>query len=131
MLALFLNITEGPPLPHENAEGSIQFTILHRRGNKPAMRSVAVPLTSDIARNLQKQEEADRREKERVKELTLQINERQEEEDLNEAIASVSDWIRRLANSFWAGSAIFFSSWTVRSVHYFDFTVSLMVGMSS
>eukprot|EP00094_Tigriopus_californicus_P005657 TCALIF_05453-PA protein Name:"Similar to UPF2 Regulator of nonsense transcripts 2 (Homo sapiens)" AED:0.09 eAED:0.10 QI:511/0.66/0.6/1/1/1/10/0/1134 len=83
-----MDVTEGPQLLSENTEGSIQFTILHRRGNKPAMRSVAVPLNSDIARNLQKQEEADRREKERVKELTLQINERQEEEDLNEAIAS-------------------------------------------
>lgn len=44
---------------------------------------------SDIARNLQKQEEADRIEKERVKKLTLEMNERQEEEDLHEAIAPV------------------------------------------
>ena len=38
----------------------------------------------------QKQEEADRLEKERVKRLTLQINERQEEEEVSEAIAAVS-----------------------------------------
>jgi len=50
---------------------------------------VAVSADSDIARNLQKQEEADRLEKERVKKLTLEMNERQEEEDLNDAIATV------------------------------------------
>ena len=44
---------------------------------------------SDIARNLQKQEEADRLEKEKVKKLTLEMNERQEEEDLHDAIATV------------------------------------------
>ncbi|CAB4063451.1 UPF2 [Lepeophtheirus salmonis] len=44
---------------------------------------------SDLARNLQRQEEAARREKEKVKQLTLQINERQEEEDMNELIDSM------------------------------------------
>ena len=39
---------------------------------------------------LQKQEEKDRAEKERVKALTLKFNERQEEEDFSAAIASVS-----------------------------------------
>ncbi len=53
------------------------------------VRDLAVPADSDLALNLQRQEEADRREKERVKQLTLEINERQEEEDLNEAIAAV------------------------------------------
>ena len=38
---------------------------------------------------LLKQEEAQKLEKERMKKLTLEINERQEEEDLNEAIAQV------------------------------------------
>jgi hypothetical protein len=49
-----------------------------------------VAADSDIARNLQKQEEADRLEKEKVKKLTLEMNERQEEEDLHEAIATVN-----------------------------------------
>ena len=43
-----------------------------------------------MAQNLLKQEEAQRLEKERLKKLTLEINERQEEEDLNEAIAMVT-----------------------------------------
>ena len=56
---------------------------------KQAYKELAVPVDSDIARNLQRQEEADRLEKERVKKLTLEISERQEEEDMNDAIAAV------------------------------------------
>ncbi len=67
----------------------MQFSLLLRKGNKPTYRDLAVPADSDLALNLQRQEEADRREKERVKKLTLEINERQEEEDLNEAIAAM------------------------------------------
>lgn len=48
-----------------------------------------MPADSDLALNLQRQEEADRLEKERVKRLTLQINERQEEEDFVEALAQM------------------------------------------
>ena len=43
-----------------------------------------------MAVNLLKQEEVQRLEKEKMKKLTLEINERQEEEDLNEAIAMVN-----------------------------------------
>ncbi len=63
--------------------------MLLRKGNKPTYRDLDVPADSDLAKNLQKQEEANRREKERVKQLTLEINERQEEEDMIEAIAAV------------------------------------------
>ena len=70
---------------------TVPFKVLLRKGNKPAYKEIAVPVESEIAKNLQKQEEADRLEKERVKKLTLQINERQEEEEeVNEAIAAVS-----------------------------------------
>lgn len=68
---------------------TVQFAVLMRKGTKQAYREVSVAADSDIARNLQKQEEADRIEKERVKKLTLEMNERQEEEDLHEAIAPV------------------------------------------
>ena len=68
---------------------TVQFSVLLRKGTKQAYKEVAVSADSDIARNLQKQEEADRLEKERVKKLTLEMNERQEEEDLNDAIATV------------------------------------------
>ena len=54
------------------------------------MKELAVPKDSDMAVNLLKQEEVQRLEKEKMKKLTLEINERQEEEDLNEAIAMVN-----------------------------------------
>ena len=53
------------------------------------MKELAVPKDSDMAVNLFKQEEVQRQEKEKMKKLTLEINERQEEEDLNETIAMV------------------------------------------
>ena len=68
---------------------TVQFSVLIRKGTKQAYKEVAVAADSDIARNLMKQEEADRLEKERVKRLTLEMNERQEEEDLHDAIAVV------------------------------------------
>ena len=80
------------------AEDTVQFSVLLRKNNKPSYREMAVPKESEIARNLQKQEEADRLEKERVKKLTLEINERQEEEEVNEAIAAVSS--AKKTNSF-------------------------------
>ena len=73
--------------------------MLLRKNNKPAYKEVAVPRESDIARNLQMQEEADRLEKERVKQLTLEINERQEEEDFNESLAAVSSRLSMRNNS--------------------------------
>ena len=73
----------------EEPEDSVQFSVLMRKGNKPSFREIAVPLDSEIVQNLHKQEEADRLEKERVKKLTLEINERQEEEEVNEALAQV------------------------------------------
>ena len=74
--------------------------MLLRKNNKPAYKEVAVPRESDMARNLQMQEEADRLEKERVKQLTLEINDRQEEEDFNESLAAVSSPIFHLNHSF-------------------------------
>lgn len=74
----------------ELAEDTVQFSVLLRKNNKPAYKEVAVPRESDIARNLQMQEEVDRLEKERVKQLTLAINDIQEEEDFNESLAAVS-----------------------------------------
>ncbi len=74
----------------EDEKTTIQFAVLLKKGQKQALREIAVPKESDMAQNLLKQEEAQRLEKERLKKLTLEINERQEEEDLNEAIAMVT-----------------------------------------
>jgi len=70
--------------------GVVQFALLVKgKGSKPGYRDLSVPADSDLAKNLQRQEAADRLEKERVKKLTLEISERQEKEDLNEAIAQM------------------------------------------
>lgn len=79
-------------------EGTVQFSVLLRKGAKSAYKEVAVSVDSEIARNLQRQEEADRIEKERVKKLTLEMNERQEEEDLHDAIAPVSCFYCQVAS---------------------------------
>ena len=87
MRASFSDQLQNQPEPETN---TVQFSVLLRKNNKPAYKEVAVPVESEMARNLQMKEEADRLEKERVKKLTLEINERQEEEEINEAIAAVS-----------------------------------------
>ena len=73
----------------DDESSTIQFAVLLRKGQKQTMKELAVPKDSDMAVNLLKQEEVQRLEKEKMKKLTLEINERQEEEDLNEAIAMV------------------------------------------
>jgi len=71
----------------DDDSSTIQFAVLMRKGQKQTLKELAVPKDSDMAVNLFKQEEVQRQEKEKMKKLTLEINERQEEEDLNEAIA--------------------------------------------
>lgn len=78
-----------PATEEPEETNTIQFAVLMRKGQKQTLREVAVPKDSDMAVNLLKQEQVQRLEKERMKKLTLEINERQEEEDLNEAIAMV------------------------------------------
>ena len=71
------------------ASNTMQFSLLLRKGAKQTFKTFDVSLDSDLSTNLQKQEREDRLEKERVKLLTLQINERQEEEEVTEAIAAM------------------------------------------
>ena len=68
---------------------TMQFSLLLRKGAKQTFKAFDVPLDSDLSTNLQKQEKEDRLEKERVKLLTLQINERQEEEEVTETLAAM------------------------------------------
>ena len=81
-------LSVGEETPDEDGN-TIQFAVLMRKGQKQTLKELAVPKDSDMAVNLLKQEEVQRLEKEKMKKLTLEINERQEEEDLNEAIAMV------------------------------------------
>nr|CAG4640628.1 EOG090X0143 [Eulimnadia texana] len=69
---------------------TVSFVMMMRKGNKAQFKSLAVPSDSDIAQNLRNREQAEKAEKERVKKLTLDFTERQEEEEFQEQFASVN-----------------------------------------
>ncbi|CAB0039926.1 unnamed protein product [Trichogramma brassicae] len=66
---------------------TVDFVLMVRKGNKPQYKNVAVPVNSELAKNLKNREQELKEEKEKVKRLTLNITERQEEEDYQEAIS--------------------------------------------
>ncbi|XP_059473711.1 regulator of nonsense transcripts 2 [Neocloeon triangulifer] len=70
-------------------ERTINFVLMVRKGNKPQFKNLEVPVDSELALNLKNREEAERAEKEKVKKLTLDINERLEEEDYQEMLAQL------------------------------------------
>ncbi|KAL1487315.1 hypothetical protein MTO96_008098 [Rhipicephalus appendiculatus] len=72
----------------EEDKNTMNFILMTRKGNKPQFKSLEVPVSSELAQNLKDREEAERAEKEQVKMLTLNINERQEEEDYQEMLAA-------------------------------------------
>ncbi|KAG8238804.1 hypothetical protein J437_LFUL018534 [Ladona fulva] len=74
----------------EEDKSTVTFVLMVRKGNKQLYKNLDVPFDSQLAMNLKNREEAEREEKERVKRLTLDINERLEEEDYLEMIAQVS-----------------------------------------
>ncbi|XP_071041513.1 regulator of nonsense transcripts 2 isoform X3 [Parasteatoda tepidariorum] len=67
---------------------TMNFVLMTRKGNKQQFKNLSVPVSSELAQNLKDREEAERMEKQHVKLLTLNINERQEEEDYQEMLAS-------------------------------------------
>lgn len=69
-------------LKETNEEAAtVNFILMLRKGNKHSYKSLNVPVMSELAMNLKEHEKAERMEKEKVKRLTLDINERLEEED--------------------------------------------------
>lgn len=76
------------PTTSNNGKSTISFLLMTRKGNKPQFKSLELPTTSELAQNLKDREKAELAEKEQVKKLTLNINERQEEEDYQEMIAA-------------------------------------------
>ncbi|XP_015594730.1 regulator of nonsense transcripts 2 [Cephus cinctus] len=65
---------------------TMDFVLMLRKGNKQQYKNLAVPVSSELALNLRNREQEQKEEKERVKRLTLNITERQEEEDYQETI---------------------------------------------
>ncbi|KAF4525966.1 hypothetical protein B566_EDAN000757 [Ephemera danica] len=74
-------------LEPEETVTTVNFVLITRKGNKQQLKNLVVPITSELALNQKNREEAERAEKERVKKLTLDINERLEEEDYQEMLA--------------------------------------------
>ncbi|MEQ2190467.1 hypothetical protein XENOCAPTIV_020632 [Xenoophorus captivus] len=60
---------------------TMQFVMLTRKGNKQQYKILNVPLSSHLAANHFNQQQAEQEERMRMKKLTLDINERQEQED--------------------------------------------------
>lgn len=68
-------------LQNTNEDNSVNFILMLKKGNKQTFKSLQVPVDSELASNLKSQEMAEQAELRRVKQLTLDINNRQEEED--------------------------------------------------
>nr|SVE85329.1 EOG090X0143 [Daphnia pulicaria] len=82
-------IASSPPSAvHDNP--TVNFFLMTRKGNKPQFKNLAVPSDSELAQNLRNREEAEKAEKERVKKLTLDFNERQEEEEFQDLYGGVN-----------------------------------------
>nr|CAG4641458.1 EOG090X0143 [Eurycercus lamellatus] len=73
-----------------DAGATVNFVLMTRKGNKPQFKTMAVSSTSELALNLRNREVAEKAEKERVKKLTLNFNERQEEEEFQDQYAGTN-----------------------------------------
>ncbi|CAB1421792.1 unnamed protein product [Pleuronectes platessa] len=83
----------GPPCIAEGDEDisdTMQFVMLTRKGNKQQYKILNVPLSSHLAANHFNQQQAEQEERMRMKKLTLDINERQEQEDYQEMMQSLA-----------------------------------------
>lgn len=68
-------------LQSTNEDNSVNFILMLKKGNKQTFKNLQVPVDSELASNLKSQEMAEQAELRKVKQLTLDINNRQEEED--------------------------------------------------
>uniref|UniRef100_A0A8I4A0R7 Regulator of nonsense transcripts 2 n=1 Tax=Callithrix jacchus TaxID=9483 RepID=A0A8I4A0R7_CALJA len=84
-LHLKSQLRKGPPLGGGEGEAesadTMPFVMLTRKGNKQQFKILNVPMSSQLAANHWNQQQAEQEERMRMKKLTLDINERQEQED--------------------------------------------------
>ncbi|RZF42335.1 hypothetical protein LSTR_LSTR004143 [Laodelphax striatellus] len=73
----------------EVQDSSINFVLMLKKGNKQQYKTLAVPVDSEMAVNLRSQEKAKKVEMEKVKRLTLDINDRLEEEDYQDQMFQI------------------------------------------
>ncbi|XP_048886602.1 regulator of nonsense transcripts 2 [Brienomyrus brachyistius] len=94
-LQLKSQLKKGPPPagstdPDTELADTMQFVMLTRKGNKQQFKILNVPLSSHLAANHFNQQQAEQAERLRMKKLTLDINERQEQEDYQEMMQSLA-----------------------------------------
>lgn len=75
-------------MENDKTQDSVPFVLMIRnaKGGKQQFKTFKAPCDSQLAINLKRQEEMIREENEKVKRLTLNITERFEEEDYQEAL---------------------------------------------
>ncbi|XP_052071977.1 regulator of nonsense transcripts 2-like isoform X2 [Mytilus californianus] len=71
-------------------KSSIEFMLMTRRGNKQQFTNINVPISEEFATKFKERTQAEKAEKEKMKQVVLGIHERQEEEDYQEMIASMN-----------------------------------------
>ena len=62
-------------------EETVKFALLTKKGNKPTLRPLSIPVTERLAAGFRDRSEAEERRKQELKQITLSINERQIEEE--------------------------------------------------
>uniref|UniRef100_H2Z6M2 MIF4G domain-containing protein n=1 Tax=Ciona savignyi TaxID=51511 RepID=H2Z6M2_CIOSA len=62
-------------------DSSIKFALLTRKGNKPTLKPLRIPISEHLAAGLRDRSQAEERRKQELKQITLSINERQVEEE--------------------------------------------------
>ena len=80
----------GEPEVEQVEANKINFVLMTRKGNKQHFSNLNVPVSEKFAADYKERELAEKQEKERLKKVVLNIHERQEEEDYQELISSIS-----------------------------------------
>lgn len=71
-------------------KSSIEFMLMTRKGNKQQFTNINVPISDEFATKFKERTQAEKAEKEKMKQVVLGIHERQEEEDYQEMVASMN-----------------------------------------
>ncbi|XP_041348866.1 regulator of nonsense transcripts 2-like isoform X2 [Gigantopelta aegis] len=84
------NKKAGTVLTAHEVHSAINFTLMTRRGNKQQFTNLNVPISAEFAAKFKEREQAERLEKEKMKQVVLGIQQRQEEEDYQEMLAQLN-----------------------------------------
>ncbi|RMC10467.1 hypothetical protein DUI87_13272 [Hirundo rustica rustica] len=117
-LHLKSQLKKGPPLGGGEGESesgdTMPFVMLTRKGNKQQFKILNVPMSSQLAANHWNQQQAEQEERMRMKKLTLDINERQEQEDYQGDVDPAASVISSgpVSLVLWSPPAIKREQWT-------------------